>query len=79
MGAYQDDRGLAAHVESVARRPRAETDRLIATMLQRWWPGGVGDRTDLVAIEWVRQWGPRRAGSMPPECRCVAGRCHVCN
>jgi hypothetical protein len=79
MGAKPDDPEVLAHIESICVRAEPDTDRLVAAMLRRCWPGGTGDRTETVAIEWVRRWGPRRAGSIPPACGCVVGRCHVCN
>jgi hypothetical protein len=37
------------------------------------------DRTDPVALEWVRRWGPSRLLETPLECSCAEGRCLVCN
>jgi len=37
------------------------------------------DRTDPVALEWVRRWGPSRLLETPLECSCAEGRCAVCN
>jgi hypothetical protein len=37
------------------------------------------DHTQPVAREWVRRWGPVRAGTSLPDCSCDAGRCTVCN
>jgi len=48
-------------------------------MLGACWPGGIGDRTQAMALEWVRRWGPRSAGVVPPTCRCGGGHCGVCN
>ncbi len=79
MEAHPGDAGIAAHIELVSSRAETDTDRLAATMLRFCWPGGMGDRTNLVALEWVRSWGPRRAGPVPPACSCVVGHCRVCN
>jgi len=79
MGAHPGDPGIVAHIESVSSRTESDTDRLLSAMFRGCWPGGMGDRTEPVAIEWVRRWGPRRAGLIPPPCRCVVGHCGVCN
>jgi hypothetical protein len=79
MGAKPGDPEVVTHIESISTRAESDTDRLVLAMLGRCWPGGTGDRTETVAIEWVRRWGPRRAGPIPTACRCAAGRCHVCN
>jgi hypothetical protein len=73
------DPQIEAHIEAISTRPEIESERLIATMLRRCWPGGAGDRSEPTALEWVRRWGPRRVGALPPACSCKAGRCRVCN
>lgn len=79
MGAHPGDPRIAAHIESLSSRDEPDTDRLVSMMLRCCWPGGTGDRTESVALEWVRRWGPRRAGPVPPACSCATGRCPVCN
>jgi len=79
MDAHPGDQAIAAHIESVSARAESDTDRLVSAMLGRCWPGGTGDRTEAVALQWVRRWGPRVAGAVPPVCSCLAGRCGVCN
>lgn len=79
MGANFGDPGIAAHIESVSSRAEPDTDRLISTMLRACWPGGIGDRTEAVALEWVSRWGPLGAGAAPLVCGCAEGRCRVCN
>jgi len=79
MEANSGDAGIAAHIESVSSRAAQDTNRLVSTWLGRCWPGGVGDRTESVALEWVRRWGPRRAGPIASGCQCAGGRCGVCN
>lgn len=79
MGAKPGDQEVLAHIESICTRAESDTDRLVATMLRGCWPGGMSDRTEGIALEWVRRWGPRRAGPIPSACRCAVGRCHVCN
>jgi hypothetical protein len=73
------DSAIAAHIESVSNRADLETDRLVAAMLGRSWPGGTGDRTEAMALDWVRRWGPRSAGITPPACNCAQGHCSLCN
>jgi hypothetical protein len=70
---------IAAHIESVSARGDHETNRLVSAMLERSWPGGTGDRTEAVALEWVRRWGPRSAGMTAPACSCARGHCSTCN
>lgn len=79
MGAKPGDPEVLAHIESIYTRAEPETDRLVLAMLRGCWPGGTGDRTEAVALEWVRRWGPRRGGPIPSACRCTVGRCPVCN
>jgi len=79
MEAHSGDPEIAAHIESVAARDESDTSRLVSRMLGRCWPGGTGDRTEAGALEWVRRWGPRGAGAVPPVCSCAAGRCRICN
>lgn len=70
---------VAALIESVSVRADPETDRLLAQMLGRSWPAGIGDSSETAALEWVRRWGPRSAGLMPPLCACAHGHCTLCN
>ncbi len=79
MAANPGDQAIAAHVKSVSTRAKTDTDRLISAMLRSCWPGGTGDRTESGALDWVRRWGPRGVGALPPVCDCHAGRCRVCN
>ena len=73
------DPAIATHIESVSARSVLDTDRLMAAMLARSWPGGAVDRTDAMALEWVRRWGPRTAGVTPVACTCARGHCALCN
>jgi hypothetical protein len=79
MGANPGELDIAAHIEAVSGRDKPDTDRLASSMLRLSWPGGMSDRTERAALEWVRGWGPRCAGTIPPTCRCATGRCGVCN
>ena|GEM_PF-1571832 len=79
MEPHPGDPRIIAHIESVSSRAEPDTQRLVSTMLRSCWPGGMGDRTEAGALDWVRRWGPRRAGPVPPACQCAAGRCGVCN
>ena len=73
------DPELLAHIESVADRHDTDIDRLIASILVHCWPGGTGDRTQAVALEWIRRWGPHAAAPPRPACTCAGGRCTLCN
>jgi hypothetical protein len=80
MGADRPDHpGIAAHIESISSRARPDADRLTAAICGDCWPGGIGDRTQTIAREWIRRWGPCSAGAVPPACRCAVGHCGVCN
>jgi hypothetical protein len=71
---------VLAHIERVTERGHEDADRLVAALIRRCWPGGLADRTEPAAIEWVRRWG---AGVQripePDACACREGRCRVCN
>ena len=79
MGPDQPPPGIAELVESLSARSGTDTDRLMAVMLERSWPGGTGDRTEGVAREWVKRWAPRSAGATAPVCGCRDGHCPICN
>jgi hypothetical protein len=68
---------VAGLIKSVSTR--ADKDQLTSAMLRHCWPGGVGDRTNAVALEWVSRWRPQRVKSPQFECRCGTGCCGVCN
>jgi hypothetical protein len=70
---------VPAHIESVAYRGEAETRRLMFMLRRHCWPGGSGDRSDPVALEWVRRWGPKTLTEISQSCSCPHGRCTVCN
>jgi hypothetical protein len=61
---------LSDHLEAIATR-RHDARVLKAA------PGP--DRTEPVAREWVRRWGPAPLGTALPDCSCAAGHCAVCN
>lgn len=73
------DAHVAALIESLASRTAFETDRLVKVLRHRSWPGGMADRTEPPALEWVRRWGPARLTSATVDCSCEQGRCSVCN
>lgn len=37
------------------------------TMMRRCWPGGAADRSDPVALEWVRRWSPQQGCAADPD------------
>jgi hypothetical protein len=65
-------------VASIEGRSELETERLVAMLSGRCWPGG-GDRSEPGALEWVKRWGPSRITAPLTACSCVEGRCAVCN
>jgi hypothetical protein len=70
---------VPAIVASIERRSARETDLLSSDLRDYCWPGGLGDRCEPSALEWVRRWGPARITAEPFTCSCVQGRCAVCN
>jgi hypothetical protein len=71
---------VASVIEAIEARTDAQTAFITAALVRGAWPGGIGDRREPAALEWVRRWGP--AGAPPDyldECSCVEGRCTVCN
>jgi len=79
MADHPRNQRIPAHIESISTRAEPDTERLVSTMLRHCWPGGEGDRMEPGALEWVRRWGPRHVGVLPPACACRVGRCRVCN
>jgi hypothetical protein len=73
------DTHIEAHIELISARADPDTERLVAAMLGRSWPGGFGDRSEPAALEWVRRWGPGRSMPTILVCSCAIGRCGVCN
>lgn len=70
---------VPAIVESIEGRSVKDTELLSARLRDLCWPGGMGDRSQPSALEWVRRWGPSRLTAEPLPCSCVQGRCSVCN
>jgi hypothetical protein len=70
---------VPAIVESIESRDARATEQLSARLRNHSWPGGMGDRSDPTALDWVRRWGPSRLTAEPLPCSCVRGRCAVCN
>lgn len=80
MDEFRDDPALvAAHVSSVGSRTPDAADRLAHALLERSWPGGIDDRLDPVAIEWVRRWRRTTLAAAEIDCSCSDGRCGICN
>ena len=71
---------VAAAIDAIDERTDTQTDFIMAALVRSTWPGGIGDRLEPAAAEWVRRWGP--AGVTPQyveSCSCSDGRCGVCN
>jgi hypothetical protein len=79
MDGHAPEPSVAAIVASIERRSAKDTRLLSSRLLDGCWPGGVGDRTDPPALDWVRRWGPSRLTAEPLSCSCLQGRCAVCN
>jgi hypothetical protein len=75
-----DDDKLHEFISSaVGARHAPEPGGLTSRMLAACWPGGLDDRSERAALEWVRRWHPRGAVAAMPYCSCPTGRCAVCN
>ena len=70
---------IATTIRAIASHTETDRNRLAAAMARSCWPGGAGDRSEPVALEWVRRGGPRVTVPLAPACSCAAGRCGVCN
>jgi hypothetical protein len=71
---------VAAVVETIDERSSSQTDFIMAALVRGAWPGGIGDRLEPAALEWVRRWGPAKVDAdYLSDCSCVHGRCLVCN
>jgi hypothetical protein len=68
------DRNLIAALLASRATP-AEASRLA----RQQWPGGLMDRSEPAALEWVRRWGPSRITADMPDCSCTHGHCAICN
>jgi hypothetical protein len=79
MASDPEQRRIAAIIGTASTRVSAGVDGLARRLSDHCWPGGVGDRTELTALEWVSRWRPARAALAAPECGCARGRCPVCN
>jgi hypothetical protein len=79
MAAPAPEPSVPAIVESIERRTADDTLQLSSRLHAYCWPGGLADRTEPSALEWVRRWGPSRLTAEPLTCSCAHGRCAVCN
>ena len=70
---------VAGHLALIALRTPAEAERLAGEAIARCWPGGIEDRLDPVAVEWLRRWTPRTLDAARIRCSCAHGRCTVCD
>src|SRR3954470_13694641 len=71
---------VAAIAQATDERPKAQTDSIMAALVRGAWPGGIGDRVEPAALDWVRRWGPAGVErDYLADCSCVHGRCLVCN
>ena len=70
---------LGDHLARLAGRTPADHQRLTRLLIGRSWPGGEGDRSDRIGLEWVKRWRGVRAEFAIPVCECAAGHCFVCN
>jgi hypothetical protein len=74
------DRGeLRYHVESAAPFGGSDSRLLASLIVRACWPDGWEDRTERVALEWLRRWHPERIAAALPACSCDTGHCELCN
>jgi hypothetical protein len=74
-----DEDRIRHHIEAAAGRPDRETLRLTSLIVGICWPGGSDDRSEPVALDWIRRWRPASAGAAVAVCSCARGNCLVCN
>jgi hypothetical protein len=79
LGDIMDREELLHHIESVGPLGHRDSRRLASLMLSACWPGGPEDRTERVALDWLRQWHPEPLQAQLPACSCATGRCVLCN
>lgn len=70
---------LRGHIRAVTDRPQDRMPGLTYRIVSTCWPGGLQDRTDLHALNWLRRWRPEPIGTEMPVCTCASGRCAICN
>jgi hypothetical protein len=70
---------LRYHIESAAPLGRTDPRRLASLIVGACWPGGSEDRTEPVALDWLRHWHPERIAAELPACSCATGHCVLCN
>jgi hypothetical protein len=76
---HMDESELRTHLRAADGRIPGGPHSLTARVIAWCWPGGPDDRSDRVALEWVRRWRPEKSGARLPLCSCETGRCAVCN
>jgi hypothetical protein len=73
------DEPIRHHIAQATRRTDMDTRRLILRMVGSCWPGGVQDRSEQVAVQWLRRWRPDIVETRLPVCTCRIGHCAICN
>jgi hypothetical protein len=74
-----DREELRQHIDSAGPGAGQEARRLATLIVGACWPGGLEDRTERVALEWLRRWRPQQMAAKLPACSCSTGHCVVCN
>jgi hypothetical protein len=70
---------ISEHVQAISTRSHVDSGRLAAWLVGRSWPGGLIDRSERGALEWMRQWRPGGPALDVAGCSCATGHCLVCN
>jgi hypothetical protein len=73
-----DQYELRAHIAALSGSRRVERRGLVK-IAAACWPGGMSDRVDPAALQWVRRWRPEKIGPSVPVCSCQVGHCALCN
>jgi hypothetical protein len=74
-----DREELRHHIDAVAPGEGLTAERLASLIIGLCWPGGLADRTDRAAREWLTRWDPDAGAADVPRCSCSTGRCVLCN
>jgi len=68
---------VAACVDAIDARTTSQTNFIMAALVRGAWPGGIADRLETAALEWVRRWGPD--GSPPDYAAALTAGGAACN
>jgi hypothetical protein len=70
---------LRFHIESAVPFGGSDSHLVASLIVGACSPGWRDDRTERVALEWLRRWHPERIAAELPGCSCASGHCALCN